>query len=75
VTGHLLHTWRGAVAGKITEKPRGTGGFGYDPIFEDAELGRTFAELSAEEKNQRSHRGKAWQQAFEHLKHAKFQAS
>jgi XTP/dITP diphosphohydrolase len=67
VNGHLLRTWRGAAPGRITEGPRGKGGFGYDPIFEDAELGRTFAELSAEEKNQRSHRGRAWAQAFEYF--------
>jgi XTP/dITP diphosphohydrolase len=68
VNGHLLRTWRGAAGGRITDKPRGSGGFGYDPIFEDAELGRTFAELTAEEKNQRSHRGKAWGQAFEYMR-------
>jgi XTP/dITP diphosphohydrolase len=67
VNGHLLRTWRGAVNGEITLTPRGSAGFGYDPVFEDVELGRTFAELNAEEKNQRSHRSKAWGQAFEYL--------
>jgi XTP/dITP diphosphohydrolase len=71
VNGHLLRTWRGAAPGRITEAPRGSGGFGYDPVFEDAELGRTFAELNAEEKNQRSHRGRAWGQAFEYLQNNK----
>ena len=71
VNGHLLRTWRGASAGRITSVARGASGFGYDPIFEDAELGRTFAELTPEEKNQRSHRGKAWMQAFEHLRQTK----
>jgi XTP/dITP diphosphohydrolase len=47
------------VDGEILESPRGTGGFGYDPIFYYPALRRTFAELSAEEKNQHSHRGKA----------------
>lgn len=48
-------SWRGSIARQRT----GTGGFGYDPVFVDAELGVTSAQLSAEEKNQRSHRGKA----------------
>lgn len=69
--GHLLQTWRGAAVGRITTAPRGEDGFGYDPIFEDAELGRTFAELTQTEKNQRSHRGKAWLQAFEYLRNMK----
>ncbi len=50
---------RGETAGRITTVPRGTGGFGYDPFFESAELGRTFAEASTEEKERISHRGRA----------------
>jgi XTP/dITP diphosphohydrolase len=46
--------------GEIMEEPCGTGGFGYDPIFFFPELKKTFAELSAEEKNRCSHRGKAF---------------
>jgi len=45
--------------GEILESPRGQGGFGYDPLFCIPELGRTGAELTAEEKNRVSHRGKA----------------
>ena len=45
--------------GTIIEVPRGEGGFGYDPIFELPERGLTAAELSSEEKNRISHRGKA----------------
>ena len=45
--------------GRITEAPRGSGGFGYDPIFELAQRSVTVAELPAAEKNQLSHRGKA----------------
>ena len=46
--------------GVITEEPRGTGGFGYDPIFLFEELGRTYAELTAKQKNVYSHRGKSF---------------
>jgi XTP/dITP diphosphohydrolase len=49
----------GAVEGRITESPRGMQGFGYDPVFELPELGRTFAELSVAEKNAVSHRARA----------------
>ena len=48
------------VSGEILESPRGTGGFGYDPAFYFPTLKKTFAELSAEEKNEHSHRGKAF---------------
>jgi XTP/dITP diphosphohydrolase len=46
--------------GVIASEPRGTGGFGYDPVFLFAELARTYAELTAEEKNAYSHRGKSF---------------
>ena len=45
--------------GKITNERRGTDGFGYDPVFYDPEAGRTAAELGPEQKNARSHRGRA----------------
>jgi XTP/dITP diphosphohydrolase len=45
--------------GRIAEAPRGSGGFGYDPIFELPERSITVAELPAAEKNQLSHRGQA----------------
>jgi XTP/dITP diphosphohydrolase len=47
--------------GEILTSQRGSGGFGYDPIFFFPPLHRTFAELTAEEKNRHSHRGKAFQ--------------
>lgn len=50
---------RGEVAGTITRQPRGEGGFGYDPLFLLPGLGRTYAELTAEEKNRLSHRAQA----------------
>ncbi len=49
----------GRWTGRILEQRRGTGGFGYDPVFFDPECGRTAAELGPELKNARSHRGKA----------------
>lgn len=45
--------------GIITEAPSGTGGFGYDPIFFVEKFGKTFAELTSEQKNSISHRGRA----------------
>jgi XTP/dITP diphosphohydrolase len=48
------------VDGEILETPRGSGGFGYDPVFYFPALGKTFAEIPAERKNQHSHRGKAF---------------
>jgi len=45
--------------GRVLTSPRGSGGFGYDPLFLDLELGRTAAELSRADKNARSHRGRA----------------
>jgi XTP/dITP diphosphohydrolase len=49
----------GAWHGTIIDAPRGTGGFGYDPLFLDVETGLTGAELPLERKNELSHRGKA----------------
>ena len=51
---------RGEAHGLILNAPQGSGGFGYDPLFLDEELGKTFAEIAPEEKNARSHRGKAF---------------
>ena len=49
----------GVVEGRIADAPRGTGGFGYDPVFIYPPLGRTFGELSEVEKAKVSHRGRA----------------
>jgi XTP/dITP diphosphohydrolase len=51
---------RGEIEGRVVLSPRGTGGFGYDPHFEVAELGGTYAELSVENKAALSHRARAF---------------
>ena len=58
----------GRVDGYITEQPSGNGGFGYDPYFFYPPFGKTFAELTPEEKNSVSHRGKAMRAFAEKLK-------
>ncbi|MCG7599631.1 XTP/dITP diphosphatase [Halomonas sp. McH1-25] len=54
--------------GEILAYPRGTGGFGYDPLFWVPESGMSAAELSAEEKNRLSHRGRALRQLVDRLR-------
>jgi XTP/dITP diphosphohydrolase len=54
-----LQLFEGFCEGEIIPEERGTGGFGYDPIFLLSELGKTMAELSMEEKNRLSHRARA----------------
>ena len=54
-----IFIFKGEVEGVLLGERRGEGGFGYDPIFFYPPLGRTFAELTAEEKNEVSHRGRA----------------
>jgi XTP/dITP diphosphohydrolase len=60
-----LATFRGTAEGILLDAPRGTNGFGYDPLFYFPQIQKTFAELSAEEKSKYSHRGKAFQQLLE----------
>ncbi len=62
-----VETFHGTVEGRILDTPRGTGGFGYDPVFLVVELGRSMAELSLEEKNCISHRARALRQALPRL--------
>ena len=57
--GELLDTFEGAVEGTIVEPPRGTGGFGYDPVFQPDGLTQTFGEIAPEKKNRISHRANA----------------
>lgn len=58
--GRMLETFRGIAEGIILEAPRGYNGFGYDPLFYFPQIGKTFAELSATEKADYSHRGAAF---------------
>ncbi|HWA95988.1 MAG TPA: non-canonical purine NTP pyrophosphatase [Terracidiphilus sp.] len=57
--GEVLHTGEGIVEGTILEAPRGTGGFGYDPLFFLPKLDKTMAEIDLETKLTLSHRGRA----------------
>lgn len=66
-SGNLLGTWEGRVDGVITREPKGAGGFGYDPVFWYPPAEKTFAEMSAQEKNNVSHRGRALRSFVEDL--------
>jgi len=63
--GKTLATFRGTAEGIIVDAPRGENGFGYDPLFYFPAIGKTFAELSAEEKAGYSHRGAAFRKFLE----------
>ena len=65
--GEIIFQTRGECHGKIAEKQAGTNGFGYDPIFLIGDGKTTMAELSEEEKNKISHRGKALRNVLEFL--------
>lgn len=61
------HLFTGIVEGEIRNEKTGTNGFGYDPIFEPEQLGKTFAEMTLDEKNTLSHRAKAVNQLIKYL--------
>ncbi|MCU1313122.1 MAG: Nucleoside 5-triphosphatase RdgB (dHAPTP, dITP, XTP-specific) [Acidobacteriaceae bacterium] len=65
--GVVLRTAEGAVEGEIVIEPRGTGGFGYDPLFWLPELGLTMAEIDLETKQTLSHRGRALRALLERM--------
>lgn len=67
IEGENTKIFEGAVEGYITDEERGEFGFGYDSIFLVPEFGKTMAELSAEEKNKISHRGRAMLKAKQYL--------
>ncbi|MBU4502313.1 MAG: RdgB/HAM1 family non-canonical purine NTP pyrophosphatase [Nanoarchaeota archaeon] len=64
--GETIHVFEGKVNGIVVPK-RGESGFGFDPIFEPEGHSKTFAEMSAEEKNAISHRGRAFEKFKEFL--------
>jgi XTP/dITP diphosphohydrolase len=63
--GKTLGVFEGKAEGVILDAPRGSNGFGYDPLFYFPAIGKTFAELSAEEKANYSHRGAAFRRFLE----------
>jgi XTP/dITP diphosphohydrolase len=63
--GQTLQTFRGTAEGIVLDTPRGQHGFGYDPLFYFPQIGKTFAEFSAEEKALYSHRGAAFRAFLE----------
>ena len=67
-----VRTTQGILKGMIAEEAKGTLGFGYDPVFLIPELGKTLAQLSADQKNTISHRAKAFTQAKDLLREMEF---
>lgn len=67
------YLFEGICKGRITDAPRGTGGFGYDPVFVPEEENRTFAEMSLKEKNRFNHRRKAVDKLVAFLQNSKTQ--
>ena len=65
--GQVIATFSGEAAGILLQERRGSGGFGYDPVFYYPPLKKTFAQLSTAEKNQISHRARAFRQLQEFL--------
>ena len=63
--GQAIAIFSDFAQGHITDEPRGRDGFGYDPVFLLPELGRTFAQLSSQEKNLYSHRGRAFRKVLQ----------
>jgi XTP/dITP diphosphohydrolase len=66
--GKMLATFHGTAEGTILDRPRGSNGFGYDPLFYFPQIRKTFAELTAEEKAHYSHRGAAFRKFLEWYK-------
>ena len=65
--GEVIETFEGVVNGHISDRPRGSNGFGYDPIFVPEGYDESFAEMSEEAKNQISHRSEAYRKAVEFI--------
>ena len=71
IIGGKEYLFEGIVRGSITESERGEGGFGYDPLFVAEGYSESFAEMTAEEKNAISHRGRAVRKLAEFLQSSK----
>ncbi len=67
ILGREEHLFSGSVEGTIATEPHGTAGFGYDPVFVPEETGVAFAEMSADDKNAISHRGRAMRKLIRFL--------
>jgi XTP/dITP diphosphohydrolase len=65
--GEILAIISDAVEGTIADRPRGAGGFGYDPVFVIRELGQSFSELTGDMKHRYSHRGKAFRKLLRYV--------
>lgn len=65
--GEIIYRSEGVWRGRIGFDERGEGGFGFDPIFYETDSDVTAAQLSADEKNRKSHRGQAWRQVLSFL--------
>jgi XTP/dITP diphosphohydrolase len=65
--GRAIAVFSDSVEGVLAEEPRGSGGFGYDPIFYFDKLRKTYAEISRQEKNEYSHRGRAFRKLLRFL--------
>jgi XTP/dITP diphosphohydrolase len=65
--GRAVAVLSDSAEGVIAKAPKGSGGFGYDPVFFFPQLGRTYAEITREEKNQYSHRGRSFRKAIAFL--------
>ncbi len=63
-----IHLFEGIVEGKIRLEKSGKEGFGYDPVFEPEDCGKTFAEMALDEKNKMSHRARAFEKLILFLK-------
>ena len=65
--GRVIESFTGEVEGILLREKKGTGGFGYDPIFYYPPFQKTFAELTTEEKNRISHRANAFKKLISYL--------
>jgi len=65
--GRAIAVFSDTVDGVLANEPRGAGGFGYDPIFCLEKLGKTYAEIPRQEKNEYSHRGRAFRKLLQFL--------